>query len=95
MTRLTIIDVAQPQPYTKNNGLKSVHRMVVCRCSCGSIVTLKKNDVTGGKVKSCGCWREENLIRLHQYNRGESGKWKKETAGVEPLQTDMFFKSEE
>ena len=31
----------------------------LCRCSCGTIVTIRRGDLTKGKVKSCGCLKKE------------------------------------
>ncbi|WP_437309934.1 hypothetical protein [Sorangium sp. So ce388] len=32
---------------------------VRCRCACGQIVTVLKDDLARGKVRSCGCRRDE------------------------------------
>ena len=41
-----------------------------CRCSCGGYTYARSNDLTSGRIKSCGCLRSE-----WQYKDGsEKGK---------------------
>ena len=49
--RLTVICRARgeyPRPYYK------------CICDCGNTSIVQGSKLTGGKVKSCGCWKNEN-----------------------------------
>lgn len=32
----------------------------ICRCSCGSTITVRRGDLIKGKVKSCGCLKRES-----------------------------------
>lgn len=94
-TRLTITGDALPDVYIRKNGMKGTRKRVVCVCVCGTSAIYRKSDVVSGKVRSCGCWREENRARLSMYNRGACGKWAKGTAGVEPLQTELWRDEDE
>jgi hypothetical protein len=37
----------------------------VCRCDCGKIVRVEKNNLTRGRTKSCGCLRRELIEKRH------------------------------
>ena len=90
-TRLTITAEAPPDVYIRKNGMKGTRKRVVCVCVCGTTMTYRKSDVISGKVRSCGCWSEENRARLSMYNSGyHQSKWGKRTAGVEPQQTELW-----
>lgn len=54
-----------------------------CRCSCGNITTQKLTDVKSGRIKSCGCWKNEQarartIKRNYKHgksNNGLYGRW--------------------
>jgi hypothetical protein len=41
-------------------------RTAICECDCGSVTTVLLNNLTRGKVTSCGCARRE---RTGEWNR--------------------------
>jgi hypothetical protein len=54
--RLTVIREAE----TKRQPSGQVKRQFVCRCVCGNTITAQLDNLTGGKIKSCGCLAQEN-----------------------------------
>lgn len=48
--KLTIVSIA---PSMKG------YRMLVCRCDCGNPKTVKSSDMINGRVRSCGCLRQQ------------------------------------
>jgi hypothetical protein len=59
--RLEVVCEVDPIPSkntTKQNG-KTMHRAVLCRCSCGVEVTVKFSNLVYGQTSSCGCLRRE------------------------------------
>jgi hypothetical protein len=38
---------------------------VKCKCDCGKIVTIAKNEVTSGHTKSCGCLQSKNASKAN------------------------------
>lgn len=59
--RLVITGVA-PE-YIAPSGGK--HKRVICKCDCGSVVTVLREHITSGSQKSCGCLRRENGVLKH------------------------------
>jgi len=49
--RLTIVGISCTDKYNK-----AIYR---CRCDCGQFKLVRRYDLLGGKVKSCGCLRKE------------------------------------
>jgi len=48
----------------------------VCRCECGSLITVRNTSLRSGRTRSCGCLREETF-RVTEKVRGERhGRWK-------------------
>lgn len=43
-------------------------RYLECRCSCGTVVTVKKTNVLFGTTKSCGCVRVEHMFKVGSKN---------------------------
>ena len=59
--RLTVI---------KENGRdKSGAILWECRCECGTIKTVRGNDLRSGKIKSCGCLGKEKRLQANQQRR--------------------------
>lgn len=47
----------------------------LCRCNCGSDVSIPSNNLKNGHTKSCGCLQKEELItRLTQHGHSKKGK---------------------
>lgn len=44
---------------------------VTCKCDCGKIIKVAKNDVICGHTKSCGCLRNENTSKATTKNWSE------------------------
>lgn len=55
---------------------KRKHRNIVwdCVCLCGKKCEIKGNDLQKGKVKSCGCYREEVMFKQSQKLKAEGEK---------------------
>lgn len=63
--RLTVIKRAE-------NNCKCGNARWVCRCDCGNIVTVIGSNLRSGKIKSCGCYNDEQRKIIHKkYNRYE------------------------
>lgn len=58
--RLTVI--ARLESKRRNNGGSRGHWQ--CKCQCGNEITAETTNLTLGKVKSCGCYREEGEWRF-------------------------------
>lgn len=60
--RLTVVSEAEK---TKDN-----HTQWNCQCSCGNpkLVIARGTDLKAGRVKSCGCYRKENISKIMQGN---------------------------
>jgi hypothetical protein len=56
-SRLTVISQA--------GQMDSGHRRWLCRCSCGSEVTVAGTELRSGDTKSCGCLRRETTAKLN------------------------------
>ena len=56
--RLTVIEKVESQK--THNGTFGRWK---CRCECGADVTAKTTNLTLGKVKSCGCYRDDGEFR--------------------------------
>jgi hypothetical protein len=37
----------------------------VCRCDCGNVVRIEKNNLMRGYTRSCGCLRRDLLLQRH------------------------------
>lgn len=46
-----------------NKGGKDTNARWVCRCDCGATVTSYGQDLARGKVKSCGCYNAEKIVK--------------------------------
>lgn len=57
--RLTVIERAE-----RRTG-HGEHAHWVCMCDCGKVTVVKSSDLTCGKTKSCGCFREEMKLLAH------------------------------
>ena len=42
----------------------------MCRCDCGAEKIISRNDLRGGRARSCGCWRRERCKEIGGSNRG-------------------------
>lgn len=50
--RLTVVERA-------GTAVHGEHAKWRCLCECGNCCYIRSNDLTSGKVKSCGCWNRE------------------------------------
>ena len=44
----------------------------VCKCDCGNYKSIKSSELHPGRIKSCGCLREEVLKRQQEQTHGEA-----------------------
>ena len=51
------------EPFLKDFGTYR-KLMVKCQCRCGGIVTVRKESLASGNVKSCGCLHKEFVSKL-------------------------------
>lgn len=67
-SRYTVIGDAEP---------KSGMRMVVCRCECGTEVTVYAKNLKSGNSRSCGCLKSEKTAqRNHKHGEAKSREWR-------------------
>jgi hypothetical protein len=57
--KLTVIECSGKD--TRNN------KIWLCKCDCGKFTSVRGNNLTGGKIKSCGCLRKNNGIVTHGF----------------------------
>lgn len=51
--------------------------MWVCRCDCGKVVRVHKNNIMSGRTRSCGCLQRELLAERNRHGKttvGQLGK---------------------
>lgn len=46
-----------------NKGGKDTNARWLCKCDCGSVLTAYGQDLARGKVKSCGCYNAERILK--------------------------------
>jgi hypothetical protein len=92
--RLTVIQQNGVLPNGKNGNLKAW----LCRCACGSEITVVGRDLRSGNTSSCGCFRKENTIAMHSTHRQSKhplyriwGDMKKRCNGVGNEQSKKFY----
>lgn len=57
--KVNFLTVIEPAPnYAKEHNLKDKHVFWKCQCECGKICYLPSSRLSEGKVKSCGCKRD-------------------------------------
>lgn len=39
-------------------------RIVRCRCECGNIISVYRNNLVSGNTKSCGCWQKQRAQQI-------------------------------
>ena len=51
-----------------DSGLRTKHRNVIfnCLCDCGNATQVSGGSLMGGKVKSCGCYREDFAVTIRK-----------------------------
>lgn len=52
----------------------SSRSVVLCRCDCGTYHLARTQDLTAGKVQSCGCYHEERNVAAHTIHGGSSSR---------------------
>lgn len=55
-------------------------RQYLCQCDCGTVKTIRANDLRGGRSRSCGCLRVEAMKRV-ALNHNSSREQKSNMAG--------------
>jgi len=73
MNRLTILKELGPNKHRKI--------LVLCKCECGKEKVIVKSSITSGRIKSCGCLRQEKaterIIKIGAKQPGKgNGNWK-------------------
>ena len=63
--RLTVLK--QVEPAVEPSGQKRLQYL--CKCSCGSTVTVRVDNLKKGHTKSCGCLKRERRIQLGLFSR--------------------------
>lgn len=43
-----------------------------CKCQCGNVIEVETGLLTSGSTKSCGCWRQEQIVTANRYIDGTS-----------------------
>jgi hypothetical protein len=69
--RLTVIE---------KTGKRAGNRSIIwkCRCDCGNIVEVIRDDLLNGSTKSCGCLKKEINEKIHiKHGDARNGKGKK------------------
>lgn len=61
---LTVI--RKDEPYRTPNGIPFAKW--ICKCSCGTIKSVRASHLLSGKTKSCGCKKSEYLADYHKKN---------------------------
>jgi len=51
------------QKIISKNGLEIAGRLAIFRCDCGKEVIKPYRDAENGRILSCGCYRNQNLIK--------------------------------
>ena len=77
--RLTVVEDAEGGKNPK----------VVCRCKCGTVVTVLKHNVRRGNTTSCGCARSERMHKVMKSMRAAAPK-KVATAKEDPSMDDLL-----
>jgi hypothetical protein len=55
-------------------GFKGRHALFKFKCDCGSEKVISANSVRNGDVRSCGCWRREQVLAARRFLPGHDGK---------------------
>lgn len=64
-------------------GLEGNHSAWKCRCDCGQEVTARGDKLLGGRVKSCGCLRDEISADAHAKKvAAELPDWEKQKTEI-------------
>lgn len=60
INRLTVMS----DPYTKSH---SSHKnlYVLCQCECGNLTEHQISQLRSGRIKSCGCYRQEQCRKIN------------------------------
>ena len=67
---LTVLETADSR-VTRGGKKKSRY---VCKCDCGTVVTVDGNSLTQGRTKSCGCRRRRNLPERNTTHGGSNDR---------------------
>lgn len=70
--RFTVIERDLNKYYT--SGGKRLYKWV-CRCECGTIVSVERQALVSGHIKSCGClYAEKNSLTMEEYKKGMANR---------------------
>ena len=57
---LTVLGLHHKKPrYKKNGAIHSYRLYYECKCDCGNMCIVNRDELLHGKTKSCGCYRRE------------------------------------
>lgn len=62
--RLTVLDFSHID--------KRGRTMWLCECSCGTVKILRGSEIKIGQIKSCGCLKDETIVKSNRIEFGES-----------------------
>ena len=76
-TKLTVI--GRSHVHTVHDGHRQSRFFYNCLCHCGKIIIVRKDNLRGGRRKSCGCWPPDTGLRRKSFFRfvagSQFGRW--------------------
>ena len=66
--KLTVIKFDRIEHKRDSKGKNRDKGYWLCKCDCGKVVSITRNELITGKTKSCGCLYKENGIKNAKMN---------------------------